>query len=136
MVENTELKEYMINLTKTELQKFKLLSEIYSERRISKILNKNIKKVFSDETLINETGYYNTGTNEIHLKVNEEHRITQTEVENTYTLKGTVMHECIHALFCHEEYSTGALAKYGNRQIGRGINEGLTNWIIEKCGSF
>lgn len=134
MVENTELKEYMINLTKTELQKFKLLSEIYSERRISKILNKNIKKVFSDETLINETGYYNTGTNEIHLKVNEEHRITQTEVENTYTLKGTVMHECIHALFCHEEYSTGALAKYGNRQIGRGINEGLTNWIIEKCG--
>lgn len=134
MVENTELKEYMINLTKTELQKFKLLSEIYSERRISKILNKNIKKVFSDETLINEAGYYNTGTNEIHLKVNEEHRITQTEVENTYTLKGTVMHECIHALFCHEEYSTGALAKYGNRQIGRGINEGLTNWIIEKCG--
>lgn len=67
-----------------------------------------------------------------------------TDIENNKKLKHLILHESIHAIFkrtkeeCKKiniEDGTGVLEFYNNGQeLGRGFNEGLTEWICQKAG--
>ena len=134
MVENTELKSYIIEMTSSNLLKFEKLAEIYPARTIKKKLNRNIKKIFTNEKMNTEAGYYNSQNKEIHLIGNEKNKDNPKDIEKNKYMKSIILHECIHAFLLHSTCSTGILSVTNNGEIGRGLNEGLTNWIVEKCG--
>lgn len=49
----------------------------------------------------------------------------------------TYIHEAIHAILARKDnngFSTGLLNIIKAMEIGRGLNEGLTEWIVKKCG--
>ena len=70
--------------------------------------------------------------------------LTISDIENDETLKHNILHEAIHAIFrknekqCKElglKFGTGTDEMYPDGTgLGRGLNEGLTEWICQKAG--
>ena len=145
-VENSAVKEYMINYAISTLEGCKLFTDAYGKGYVKRHLDINLGKVFTNEFRQGEKAYYNTENLSITMCTDkrEETILTPSDIEKDSILKGNVLHELVHAIFnktkqeCKKyeiEWGTGILeqSKRGT-EIGRGLNEGLTNWICEKAG--
>ncbi len=71
--------------------------------------------------------------------------LSSEDIENNPSLKVTTLHESIHAIFnrlpaeCVKQgLSSGSgmhlIYRNPRRELGRGFNEGFTNWVCEKAG--
>ncbi len=88
-------------------------------------------------------GCYESTESIIKLNLDEENKrkLTPRDIRENEENMAVMCHEAVHALFRHDnirkgvDYSTGILEVYGNNnELGRGLNEGLTNWVLQKIG--
>lgn len=146
-MENEEIRQYLIDFVEKVLNECEAFTNVYGKDFVRKRLEENLKKVYIDTSSSNfNTGLYDMENHSITIFVsnNSEKSLTITDIENNKKLKHMILHESIHAIFrrtleeCQEfniEGGTGILEFYKNNQeLGRGVNEGLTEWICQKAG--
>lgn len=146
-MENEEIKQYLIQFVENTLNKCEAFSKIYGKEFVKKQLDANLDKVISDIYVKgNCRGMYNPKVKAIILFSEKEDSppLTISDIENDETLKHNILHEAIHAIFrkneeqCKElglRFGTGTDEMYPDGTgLGRGLNEGLTEWICQKAG--
>lgn len=146
-MENEELRQYLIDFVEKTLNECEAFTRVYGKDFVRKRLEINLKKVYTDISSSNlNTGLYDMENSSITIfSSNESSRpLTIADIENNKKLKHMILHESIHAIFrrtkeeCQAygiEDGTGVLEFYKNNQeLGRGFNEGLTEWICQKAG--
>ncbi|MDO5565004.1 MAG: hypothetical protein Q4F88_07230 [Eubacteriales bacterium] len=144
-MENEELKKYIIDFVEETLNNCECFTSIYGKDFVRMKLETNIDKVY---TIYNDTngGLYNIENScmTIFSKEDSNKTLTIPDIENNKQLHGMILHESIHAIFkrTKEERETFGISDgtgvhefYKNGQeLGRGLNEGLTEWICKKAG--
>lgn len=146
-MENEELRQYLIDFVEKTLNECEAFTRVYGKDFVRKRLEKNLQKVYTDISSSNlNTGLYDMENSSITIfSSNESTRpLKIADIENNKKLKHMILHESIHAIFrrtkeeCQAygiEDGTGVLEFYKNNQeLGRGFNEGLTEWICQKAG--
>ena len=142
--ENQEIRQYLINFVEKTLNQCEVFTKVYGKDFVRKRLEENLKKVYIDISNSNSnTALYDMENSCITI-FSENKSLTVADIENNKKLKHLILHESIHAIFrrtkeeCQEfgiEDGTGILEFYSNGQeLGRGFNEGLTEWICQKAG--
>lgn len=116
-----------------------------SDRAIKRRLDKNIQSLFFGDKNRNALGTYDFIGKKINLYLGEN--VTQEEITNNKNIS-TIIHEAVHALL-RNRYGTGMLfikpvideglqkihtPKADFPEIGRGLNEGFTNWVVQQSG--
>lgn len=146
-MENQEIRQYLINFVERTLNRCEAFSKVYGKDFVRKRLEKNLEKVYTDISSSNSnTALYDMDNSCITIFSgnNSAKSLTVADIENNKKLKHLILHESIHAIFrrtkeeCQKfgiEDGTGILEFYNNGQeLGRGFNEGLTEWICQKAG--
>lgn len=146
-MENQETRQYLINFVERTLNGCEAFSKVYGKDFVRKRLEKNLEKVYTDISSSNSNkALYDMDNSCITIFSgnNSIKSLTVADIENNKKLKHLILHESIHAIFrrtkeeCQEfgiEDGTGILEFYNNGQeLGRGFNEGLTEWICQKVG--
>lgn len=144
-IESKELKEYLIKFAVSKLEDFDLFTKTFGKGFVKRRLYFNLDKVYigkKEEKV--SSGYYEIENLSITLDslLEEKLELTSKDIENDTKLQAYSLHELIHAILTKTklecklngiENGTGIFEKdnKGN-QLGRGLNEGLTNWICEK----
>lgn len=116
-----------------------------SNKAIKRRLDKNIQSLFFGDKNRNALGTYDFIGKKINLYLGEN--VTQEEITNNKNIS-TIIHEAVHALL-RNRYGTGMLfikpvideglqkihtPKADFPEIGRGLNEGFTNWVVQQSG--
>ena len=146
-MENKELRQYLIDFVEKTLNECEAFTRVYGKDFVKQRLEKNLEKVYTDISISNfNTGLYDMENSIITIFSGNEYTrpLTIADIENNKKLKHMILHESIHAIFrrtkeeCQAysiEDGTGVLEFYKNNQeLGRGFNEGLTEWICQKAG--
>lgn len=146
-MENQEIRQYLINFVERTLNRCEAFSKVYGKDFVRKRLEKNLEKVYTDISSSNSnTALYDMDNSCITIFSgnNSAKSLAVADIENNKKLKHLILHESIHAIFrrtkeeCQKfgiEDGTGILEFYNNGQeLGRGFNEGLTEWICQKAG--
>lgn len=146
-MENEELRQYLIDFVEKTLNGCEAFTRVYGEDFVRKRLEINLEKVYTEISSSNlNTGLYDMENSSITIFTSNESTrpLTIADIENNKKLKHMILHESIHAIFrrtkeeCQAygiEDGTGVLEFYKNNQeLGRGFNEGLTEWICQKAG--
>ena len=107
----------------------------------------NVLRVYSNESVGLErfAGYCNSDKKEVTIcsSGEEGQLLSQKDILKNKDLQETVLHEYIHAILARslvecKKYGliggTGILERYKNGELGRGLNEGFTEWMCEKTG--
>lgn len=146
-MENEEIRQYLIDFVVKTLSECDAFSKVYGKEFIEGQLNKNVEKVITDVFSKRKVkGAYNPTIKAIILLSENENSppMTIQDIEGNRILKHNILHEALHAIFelNKEEHENKGL-KYGTgldevyldgKQVGIGINEGLTEWICQKAG--
>lgn len=126
-------------------EKNNFLKMFLSNRAIKKRLDNNIKNLFFKDKDRKVLGKYCFLEDTINLYFGED--VTKDELLSDNNI-ATLIHEAVHALFKHR-YGTGMffvkpkigedLEKFFTQkadfsEIGRGLNEGFTNWVVQQSG--
>lgn len=121
----------------------------YGEEEIKRRAYKNIKTIQTNVIDQEYLGWCSLFKPEITLATKEENSsiLTMDDIILDEIKYETLIHEGVHAVL-KRGHSTGMLrtivkmeGNYGGNskeeiyaEMGRGFNEGLTNWLVEKCG--
>lgn len=144
-VENPELKPQIEAFVIETLENCKLFVDTYGSGFAAKRLATNFKTVFTDELNKKARGQYSLGTSGIMTLFMEgikDNLLTFEDIKNKEDLQ-TVLHESVHAIFnktpkeCKEagiRMGSGIHELYQDTELGRGLNEGFTNWVCDKAG--
>lgn len=145
-VENEEVKEYLIKFVLNDLDNCPLFKRVFGKNFARKSLELNLEKVYTNEFSLIMSGYRNRKDSSITICTNKENDtiLSVDDIERNPNIKAIIMHEALHAIlskskiFCRInkiKAGTGILEYYENgTELGRGLNEGLTNWITNKTG--
>lgn len=147
-IENPEIKQYLEDFAISTLSDCELFTKTFGKNFAKKRLKLNLDKVYTNETNKILRGYYDFLNKFIILCTDEENDklLTSMDIEENTSLQETILHESVHAilnktnlecLYSGVLFSTGIQEMYftGN-ELGRGLNEGLTQWICGKAGYF
>lgn len=145
-MENEQIKQYLISFVEKTLNKCKTFTSVYGKDFIRQRLSINLIKVYTDIYHDVDNGQYSLNDSSIRLFSHNANTdpLTIKDIENDYVYQHDILHEAIHAIFrrlpdeCESlgiEDGTG-IDEYGNNgmHLGRGFNEGLTEWICKKAG--
>lgn len=145
--ENQEIKQYLIDFVEKTLNECESFTKVYGKDFVRKRLEINLEKVYTDISSSNaNTGLYDMENSCITIfsSNNSTKPLTIADIESNKKLQHMILHESIHVIFrrikeeCLSfgiEDGTGMLEFYNNGQeLGRGFNEGLTEWICQKAG--
>jgi len=125
---------------------FKELINTLNDKKLKQMLSKNIKKIITNKKSFVYVGRYFIVNKRITLynKSKDKKTVTIDYIKENIPLKTTMLHEFTHALFRRNIVTTGLFTinfspsifyKYPRNVVkNRGINEGLTNWVVQKCG--
>lgn len=152
-VDNPILREYLYKIIPQKINENELFKKIYGENFASKMIKRNVLTVYSNEPYsINEVSAYHNGVQKAITfccaRKDTQKLLTPDEIVNDKKLQETAMHECIHAILERTEEEckaynivsgTGLLERYvylnaKSNELGRGLNEGFTEWLCEKLG--
>lgn len=144
---NEEIRQYLIDFVEKTLNECEVFARVYGKDFVRKRLEINLEKVYIDISSNNvNTGLYDMKNSCITIfsSTDSTRPLTIADIENNKKLKHMILHESIHAIFrrtkeeCQAfgiEDGTGVLEFYKNNQeLGRGFNEGLTEWLCQKAG--
>ena len=151
--ENPDVRAYIYKKMPHEMNKNPLFVKVFGKDFARKRLKSMLLVAYTNEPtgLMRAAGYQDKTDKSITLckSGKDGQLLTPTDIENNPELKQTTLHECIHAVLtrtkeeCEElniEYGTGLLQRMlvpGTSivyEIGRGLNEGYTEWMTEKMG--
>lgn len=147
--ENPELKPYIENFAIEMLEGCELFVNTYGKGFVKERLSVNLRKVFTEELNSRVAGQYTLGTSGIitlFAKGSNGKLLTFEDIEENPRLEATTLHEAVHAVFnktpeeCEAlglQFGSGIHSVYKNsymEELGRGLNEGFTNWVCEKAG--
>lgn len=150
-MENEELKQYLISFAENALNDFEPFINVFGKDFVRKRLSANLDNIFINISIKDENTrpYYCMDKDSIYnnciiINTVADHPLTISDIENNPKLQHQLLHELIHAIFrkteeeCQNldiEDCTGILEFYSNgSELGRGLNEGLTEWICYKAG--
>ena len=147
-VKSERLKEYIVDFVASKLNSYRLFTKVYGHKFVKKRLEINLDKAYVQEyNNKNNPGFYDLSDISITITSPKE-EITVSDMlssgPNEIEREDTMLHEAIHAIFARTKTEceknnikrgTGILEQYkNNTELGRGLNEGLTNWICRKAG--
>lgn len=145
-VENPQVKEYLVNFVTTTLENCDLFVKTFGKNYARNRLGINLDKVYTNEFNRTCTGYNNSGDNSITICTSQKDDpiLTPEQLEVDKFKLATLLHESIHAILTRTKQECNKFGiisgsgimeeKKNGEEIGRGLNEGLTNWICEKAG--
>lgn len=151
-VENEAVQAYLIESVTQDLKNCKLFTKTFGKNFVRVRLSRNLDKLYTNINIEGKLGYYDTNANSITLCASGKNGalLSVQDIEGNENLETTVLHEAIHAILKKSDKEckrskivsgTGILETYQSKrnhylyiQLGRGLNEGLTNWICEKAG--
>lgn len=145
-VENQEVKEYIVGFAADKLEACDLFVEVFGKGSAKKRLDINLDKVYTNEVDEDIGGYYNTLDSSVTIcdKKPRERKLSVRDIKNIIYLQEVSLHELVHAILrrtkgeCKRykiKQGTGMKETYQDgSELGRGLNEGLTNWICKKAG--
>lgn len=145
-IENPKIKTYIYDLAISKLGECELFVQIFGKSFIINKLDINMTRVFTNEKRDDVAGYHSGSDSSVTIchSGKDGKLLSVDDIENDESIKCTLLHEAVHAILTRDKiecarlgirYGTGILEqdKEGN-EIGRGLNEGLTNWICYKAG--
>lgn len=144
-VENPEIKPQIEAFVIETLENCKLFVDTYGRGFAAKRLAANFKTVFTDELNKKARGQYSLGTSGImtlFMEGKNGNLLTFENIKDKEDLQ-TVLHEAVHAIFnktpkeCRDagiRLGSGIHELYQDTELGRGLNEGFTNWVCDKAG--
>ena len=149
--ESTEIKEWTQKFSSETLESCKLFTEVYGKGFAEKKM-KTLDKLYIEEREGTWSGYQN-GKNITLCKKTEEQesKYTLKEIKKDEKMHQVLLHESIHLVLRRNKEIAGlnpsGMIRYVKRskiwensnsseyiEVGRALNEGLTEWISEKCG--
>lgn len=145
-IENPEVRKYLMKFVSETLEECKLFTKVFGKGYAQKRLDINLKKVYTNKYNNFFIGYYNYDDKSITLctQNRNEPKLSPEVLDKREETLAAILHESIHAIFNRTEKEkraykinngTGMLEGLkSGLEIGRGLNEGLTNWICEKAG--
>lgn len=145
-IENPALKPYVYSLSIEKLENCELFVNTFGKGFAKKRLDLNFSKLYTNEKNRKCAGYHRSGDLSITLcaEGKDGELLSVQEFQKNERLKTVALHETIHAILeklkseCKKIgiiAGSGILEHYENgTELGRGINEGYTNWICEKAG--
>ena len=151
-IENLEIKEYLINFVIEKTQQCQIFAKVFGKDFARDRLKTNLKTVYTNEYSRKKAGYHSTNEHTISICTSDkqEPQLTVKLLEKNKQKVTTMLHEAIHAILTKSEeeckkigvkHATGILEYYEKKEddeqipeLGRGANEGLTNWICELLG--
>ena len=145
-LENPQVKEYLINFATTTLENCDLFVKTFGKNYARNRLGINLDKVYTNEFNRLYSGYQNPEDNSITICTpkKDEPIMTPEQLEADKSRLATLLHESVHAILTRTKQEckkfgiisgSGIMEEKKNgEEIGRGLNEGLTNWICEKAG--
>lgn len=144
-VENPELKPQIEAFAIEQLEACELFVSVYGKGYAREKLARNFKILYTEESNRFAAGEYvlgSSGAMTLFMKGSNGNLLTFEDIKNSKNLQ-TPLHESVHAIFGRtpEECKkfkiccgSGIHEVYDNGEIGRGLNEGYTNWVCEKAG--
>lgn len=144
-MENQELKEYLLDFAENKLNSCQLFVDVFGKTYVRERLEKNLDKVYTKIVSRTYVGRYNVNTGCIKLYSQDINKpLTIQDIKENKQLQQAVLHELVHAIFRRTKEEcvaygiksgTGIAENYNNgHELGRGLNEGLTEWLVEKAG--
>lgn len=137
-----ELKQILFDY----LKKNKFLKLLFSDSQIKDRLDANLKNFLMKDTREEVLGGYNFKEKAITIYLGKN--ITAKEILENENLLTTILHEGIHSVL-RNKFGTGLfyfrpkldeniqkiiLPESEFEELGRGLNEGVTNWIVRQSG--
>lgn len=133
-----------------KLEGLDLFTKTFGKKFARRSYDLNVSRVYTNEENPKGSGYYSEEDHSINIcasGVNGE-LLSIEDIENSEALQETTLHESVHGILekskkeCKKlgiKSGTGMFEKYEgkegkDKELGRGINEGLTNWIVSKTG--
>lgn len=139
-IKNEEIKQWTSKFTVDKLSSCNSFVRVYGKRYANRKIRK-LKNVYTNEEDYLHSGYQSGDEITICIKGKNGNLYSVDEIEKNEKIQQIALHEAIHLIFRHGEFTTGMKIlveckgkskKY--TEIGRGLNEGLTEWITKKCG--
>lgn len=142
---NEEIKKYLQDFVPKALEGNEVFIKVFGRGYAKRRLFLNLNKVYTADYMMRNLGEYDLSDKCITL-YNKEKHLTLKDIEDNPVV---AVHECVHAILNRTrlecrlfgiEIGTGIQEekKRGNEvyELGRGANEGLTNWICKKSRIF
>lgn len=147
-IEVPVIKEYLEKFVEEKLSNNELFIKTYGKNFVNKRLNKNLDKVYIDKSRNDIAGCFGMQDKSITLYLLDDETLDVKKIiekiDDNQFLKFVILHETVHAIFCKSELEkkiqgikcgTGIMEiRNDGTCVGKGINEGMTNWICEKSG--
>ena len=141
---NPKMKEYIIQLATEKLESCELFTRVYGKGFAKKSLRKFIKKVYTDEESEIRSGCYSIKDNSITIYRSGSNGELLKSEDLEEADREVCVHEAVHAVLTRTKFEcfiyriqsgTGIrTTDLSDNEYGRGLNEGLTEWICEKAG--
>lgn len=148
--ENPKIKEFLIMFSSETLEQCTLFTQTFGNGFARMRLEQNVQKVFTNEYSTTVKGYQDSFNKSITLCTPniDDDFLTVEKIQKYKEQLFTALHEAIHAILSRDKdeckkfniiSGTGIMGVIVNQQgemieVGRGLNEGLTNWICECTG--
>lgn len=144
--ESPEMQRYLKKYAVKTLNSCKAFVKVYGRDFAAKRLEQNLKAVYVEGYNIFYGALYQSQEQSIILCSDDPNKETLTvdDVKQDKNLRQKAVHEAVHAIFEKTEkeceslgisYGCGILEGHdNNEELGRGLNEGITEWICEKAG--
>lgn len=151
--ENLDVRAYVYKMIPKQLNSNPVFVKLFGSNFAHKRLKKNVLSVYTNDISNAKfaSGYNSTNDKSIVLCITgkDYKLLTPTDIENNPEIKETLLHECIHAIFfkgkeeCQDPYLVSRMGVFDIyyipetntiSEIGRGLNEGYTEWMCEKAG--
>lgn len=149
---NSAVRNFICDHAEKKLEANPTFIKVFGKNFARKSLNTNIAIAYTNEPkgISTYAGYYSSSDHSITIVStnNSNNLLTPEEILSDPSIEETCIHEAIHALLerskaeCnkyHISSGTGLLeVKYDKHnqisEIGRGLNEGFTEWMCEQLG--
>lgn len=146
-VENPNLEKFIKNFVVNALENCNDFVKVYKKGFARRKIEDNVKHVFSNEYSKSNLGYHKSNESSITICSNkrDEPLLTPKDVCNDEDKLTTILHESIHAILTKDEQyckkhdivsGSGMFEICKTGESGRGLNEGLTNWICREAGHY
>lgn len=151
--ENPNVRAYLYKMVPRELNSNPIFMRVFGKNFARKRIKSELFVVYTNESKDNtkSDGQQNSSEKSVTIRRSGKDGglLTPRDIENNSEIKEILLHECIHAIMSLTKEicaklnitsGTGLLQYYispidgEEKEIGRGLNEGYTEWLCEKAG--